>query len=398
MSSILEIAKKLNKQFNDNNLAIKADVKPEYERMPTGALGFDYPTFGGAVYGRIITLAGLYHSGKTLVACMLMSAYQRKHPDKMCVYVDVEHSLDIKFQVRMTGLDTNKMVYFNPVGLSGEQILDSIIEFQKSEDVGLVVLDSIPALLPAEALEKDMEEDPGMRGTIAKPLHRFLVAMSGLVSKANNIFVMVNQVRVSGKTRMGAPIYSEPGGQAPQYYSSLKVRFGTRTFVKGDNVDANDGEGASGFRLKFAITKNKCGPTTRGGGFLTFSYDKGFDWLRDLLEIAYKFEFIKRINNVTYSLVDLVSGEVYEDEEGNPLTGKRVVLEEYIRTNPAFQKKYTDMLNKFISADEETYGNILDAREEAEIKEQEEAVEKTLEEEEQSRKSRRKAESSDEGE
>lgn len=375
MASIKEIVKKLNKEFEDDTLAIKADVSPNYKRMPTDAFGLDYPLYGGLVYGRIHTFAGLFHSGKTSAACLCMSAYQRTHPEQTCVYVDVEHSLDLKFQSRMTGLQLDKMVYFNPKTLTGEQILDAILDFQKSDDVGMIVLDSIPALLPAQALINDMEKDPGMRGTIAKPLHRFLVVMSNLVNQKNNIFIMINQVRISGTTFTGAPIYSEPGGQAPAYYSSIKVRFGTRTFIKGDKVDSSDGEGAEGFRLKFAITKNKCGPVARGGGFLSFNYNKGFMWLEDMLEIAYKFDFIKRINNVTYSLINLETNEVYKDEEGRELTGKRKELENYILTNIPFQKEYIKMLNKFISADDSSYGNILDARDQEEIKEQEEKVE-----------------------
>lgn len=376
MSSIKDVAKKLSKQYEDDTLAIKADISPSYERMPTGAFGLDYPLYGGLVYGRIHTFAGLYHSGKTTAACLSMAAYQRAHPDQTCVYVDVEHSLDLKFQAKMTGLQLDKMIYFNPKTLTGEQILDAILDFQKSDDVGMIVLDSIPALLPAQALESDMERDPGMRGTIAKPLHRFLIVMSNLVNQKNNIFIMINQVRVSGTTFTGAPIYTEPGGQASQYYSSIKVRFGTRTFIKGDKVDSSDGEGAKGFRLKFAITKNKCGPVSRGGGFLSFGYDAGLMWLEDMLEIAYKFDFIKRINNVTYSLINLETNEVYKDENGNELVGKRKELENYLLTNINFQNEYIEMLRKHITANDESYGNILDTREQAEIKEQEEAVER----------------------
>ena len=47
MPSVAEIAKKLNREFKDEKLAIKADVTPTYERMPTGAFGFDYPLYGG---------------------------------------------------------------------------------------------------------------------------------------------------------------------------------------------------------------------------------------------------------------------------------------------------------------------------------------------------------------
>ena len=379
MAYVLEIAKKLNREFKDDKLAIKADITPNYERMSTGAFGFDYPLYGGLPLGRICTFAGLFHSGKTLAACIAMAAYQRKFPERLCVYVDLEHSLDIKFMSRMTGLNPEKMIYFNPTNLTGEQVLDAILEFQKSDDIGMIVLDSIPALLPAESIEKDMTKDPGMRGTIAKPLHRFLIAMSSLVNQQNNIFIMVNQVRVAGTTFTGAPIYSEPGGQGPQYYSSVKVRFGTRTFIKGDRVDLSDGEGAEGFRLKFSITKQKCGPIARGGGFISFNYDKGMMWLDDLLEIAYKFDFIHRVNNITYQLVNLETGEVYVDPEtGKELTGKRKDLEEYIKNNIEFQTHYIAMLNKYISASDDSYGNVLDAREQQEIKAQEDSVEAYL--------------------
>ena len=374
MASIRDAAKKLSRDYEDDTLAIMADIEPSYERMPTGALGLDYPLYGGLVYGRIHTFAGLYHSGKTTAACLAMAAYQRIHPDKTCVYVDVEHSLDLRFEARMNGLQLDKMIYFNPKTLTGEQILDAILDFQKSDDVGMIVLDSIPALLPAQALENDMEKDPGMRGTIAKPLHRFLVVMSNLVNQKNNIFIMINQVRVAGTAYNGAPIYAEPGGQASQYYSSIKVRFGTRTFIKGDKVDLSNGEGAEGFRLKFAITKNKCGPVARGGGFLSFNYDKGFMWLEDMLEIAYKFDFIKRINNITYSLINLETGEVYKDAEGNDLTGKRKILEDYIINHVDFQKEYIGMLNRYITSNSSSYGDILDEREKAEIKDQEEII------------------------
>lgn len=375
---VLELSKKLNLKYQNDNLAILANVTPEYQRMPTGAFGLDYPLQGGLVLGRISTFAGLFHSGKSTAACLAMAAYQRQFPDKICLYVDLEHSLDLKFQTRMTGLQTDKMIYLNPTTLTGEQVLDTILKYQAESDIGMIVIDSIPALIPSEAIEKDMTQDPGMRGTIAKSLHRFLIAMSGLVNEKNNILILINQVRVAGKTFTGTPIYAEPGGQAPQYYSSIKVRFGTRTFIKGDKVDCADGEGAEGFRLKFSITKNKCGSVSRGGGFISFNYDKGLMWMDDLLEIAYKFDFIHRVNNITYQLINLETGEVYKDENGNELTGKRKDLENYIKTNYDFQIRYLDMLNRHISNSDKSYGDILDERDRTEIKSQEESVEAVL--------------------
>lgn len=371
---VLDLAKKLNKKYEDETLATLSDILPVYKRLWTGWFGLDYPLYGGLPYGRIVTFSGLNHSGKTTAWCWALGAYQRQHPDKTCVYVDVEHSLDLKFQARMNGIDLSKMVYFNPKTLSGEQILDAILEMENEDDIGMIVLDSIPALLPADSLEKDMTQDPGMRGTIAKSLHRFLPVMSNIVNKKENIFLMINQVRVSGKTFTGAPIYSEPGGQAPLYYSSIKIRFGTRTFIKGDKNDCNDGEGADGFRLKFIVGKNKCWPIARGGGFISYSYQDGLKFMDDMLEIAYKFDFIKRLNNVSYQMINLETGEVLYDENGNELKGKKKDLEQYLWDHKEFRDNYLWMLNKYISASDESYGDLLEKDEIAKLKASEESL------------------------
>ena len=140
---VLELAKKLNKKYGDDKLAITADITPKYTRVATGAFGFDYPLQGGLPEGRIVTFAGLFHSGKTTAACLAVAAYQRKYPDKICVYIDMEHSLDLQFQARMTGLQLDKMVYMSPTTLTGEQVLDTILEYQQEDDIGIIVLDSI---------------------------------------------------------------------------------------------------------------------------------------------------------------------------------------------------------------------------------------------------------------
>lgn len=377
MASVLDIAKKLNKEYKMDKLAIVADVKPNYERLPTGALGLDYPLFGGLPLGRICVFSGLQHSGKSTAACAVLAAYQRKYPEKMCVYVDIEHTLDLKFQAAMCGINISKLLYIDPIGLSGEQICDLVIELQKGDEIGLIVVDSLPAMIPQAVLDNDMEKDAGMRGTMAKKLYPFLAIMQSEVADKNNMLICINQVRDDGKTFTGIQKWKEPCGGAPQFYSSVSVRFGTRKFTKGDDMDAcgaQNGEGADGFRLQFKIMKNKTAPCNRGGGFMTFRYATGMDWLHDLLEIAIGFGFIPRINNVTYQLINLETGESLYDETGKELKGKKNDLIEYIKTNIPFQARYLTMLNKAISNEEASYGSLLDARAAAEIDAQENAV------------------------
>lgn len=377
MATLAELAKKLKKEFKDDNLMIMSDIKPDYVRMPTNALGLDYPLAGGIPLGRLLEFSGLQHSGKTTAACMVVAAYQRMFPDRPCVYIDVEHSLDLRFQAKMTGMDLSKMYYVNVNGQSGQQILQMILEMQDSDDIGCIVLDSLPALIPEIVLENDVTKDAGMRATMAKPLYPFCARMAEMVAQKNNLFVMINQVRDDGKTFTGIQKYKEPCGAAPGYYSSIIIRFGTRKFTLGDDMDAcgqKNGEGADGFRLHFKIMKNKCGACNRGGGFLTFRYETGFDWINDLLEIALGFGFIQRVNNQTYALVNLETGELYLDEEGNALKGKKVDLIAYIMANTRFQNEYLTMLNRVISNEDKNYGNILDERINAELDEQQNAI------------------------
>ena len=377
MANVLEIAKKLNKEYKTDKLAMVANIKPNYERLSTGALGLDYPLFGGLPLGRICVFSGLQHSGKSTAACAVLAAYQRRFPERMCVYVDVEHSLDLKFQAAMCGIDISKLLYIDPVGLSGEQICDLIIELQKGDNIGLIVLDSLPALIPQAVLENDMTKDAGMRGTMAKKLYPFLAVMQSEITAKNNMLICINQVRDDGKTFTGIQKWKEPCGGAPQFYSSVSVRFGTRKFTKDDDMDAcgaQNGEGADGFRLQFKIMKNKTAPCNRGGGFMTFRYASGMDWLHDLLEIAIGFNFIPRLNNVTYQLVNLETGEPLYTDDGRELKGKTADLIEYIKTNIPFQAQYLAMLNKAITNEEASYGSLLDARAAAEIDAQERAV------------------------
>lgn len=375
MSSVLEIAKTINKAFKNDKLAVMADVAPNYKRLACGDLGMDFPLYGGLPLGRLCVYAGKEHSGKTTASCLEMAAYQRQYPDRMCIFVDVEHSLDKEFQSAMTGLDLTKLLYFNPENMSGEQILDAVLELQEADNIGMIIIDSIPALVSSRDYDTEVDKDVGRAGGIAKPLAKFIKKIIDQLVKKQNILILINQVRAVGTTFTGATIYDEPGGHAPKFYSSVKVRFGNRTFTQGDKMDCADGENADGFRLKFAITKNKTAPTQRGGGFLTFRYATGVDWSYDLFEIATKYEFIKRPTSRSYVLVNLETGETYKDESGNDLkfVGKQAV-KDYLTEHIEFQNEYLAMLQNHISNQENKYGNLLDSRELAKIQAEEDSV------------------------
>lgn len=377
-TSLRDLAKKINKEYGNDNVIRRSDVIPAYRRLRSGALGMDYPLYGGLPYGRICVYSGKQHSGKSTGAMRELAAYQVENPDKLCIYVDAEHALDIKFQTLMNNVNLDKLFIFSPpTGMSGEQILAEVLTMQlEADDIGLIVIDSVPALVTAQNLKNDFTKDTGKQGTIAKPMHKFLTEIIPSLEEKQNILILINQVRVKDVLYNGAPIYSEPGGDAPKFYSSVSVRFGTRVYMKGDDEiqGENKGEGATGFKLKFDITKNKTAATNRGGGFITYDYVNGLDYMGDMLQVALTFDFIQRLNNVTYQLINLQTGEIIKDADGNDLKGKKAYLLDYISSHPEFKSWYFDMLNTHIAASNTLTKHLLSEEEEAEIKAEEAAV------------------------
>ena len=372
--SMADFAKKLNKEYSNSNLMTVSNVVPAYRRLDSGLFGMTYGLGGGLPYGRLAVYAGLEHSGKTTAACAELAAYMRENPDKICVFADIEHSLDIQFQALMHGIDLSKLFYFNPEGMSGEQILEAILEMEDTDDIGMIILDSAPALMPASNMENEFTKDMGLRGNMAKAFHKFCPAMCDKLAKNGNIMIIINQVRIAGYTYTGAPIYRETCGAALSYYASVKIRFGTRVFLKdGEELKGGDGEGATGFKLKAKVTKNKTFNASRGGLFATFSYETGAEYLNDMLTVALQFGFIQRLNNITYALIDLDTGAILVDPEtGEELKNKKAYLINYLKTHPAFMQTYAQMLSKHMAAANDI--NLLSKEDLAEIEAQEQAV------------------------
>lgn len=373
--TLLDLAKTLNKEFKSPELLRVADVVPAYKRLKSGALGMDYALFGGLPYGRVVVFSGEQHSGKTSGAMAFLAAYQRENPDKVCLFVDVEQSLDIKHQALMNGVDLNKLIILTPdVGMSAEQIFDIILRAQlETGDIGLMVIDSIPALETAYNLKNEFTKDMGKKGTIAAPLQKFLREILPALRKKNNILILINQVRLIGETYNGYPIYDEPGGWAPKYYSSVSIRFGLRKFMKGaEEIGSSDGQGADGFKIFFKIFKNKTASCSRGGGFITYRYETGMDKVWDLIQIGELIHAVEKLNQATYRLVNPLTGEVLYDENGKELKGYKSKLLEYLDSHPKFKDEFYNLTVKSLSASNDI--SLLSDEEREELDKEEESI------------------------
>ena len=349
MSTVLKVSQKFAKEYNDQNLAMFANLQPEYTKMPLGALGFDLPLGGGIPYGNLITLAGPFASGKTTMASALLKKYQDENPDRTCVYVDVERAFNSQFQASITGLDLSKLMYICPNGLSAEQILDLILELQQTDDIGMIVLDSVPSLIPAEVMESSTEKDLGLRATVAKKLYAFGARMVDLVRQKNNIFCYISQTRTKPVPGVRVPVIDIAGGDAVKYYSSLILVLKKRLWTKGDNVNLTNPEDCDGFRTSFSVFKSRIADVRKAKGFITFRYGKGIDYEFDAIEEARTFGYIKRLSQQKYSLVNLETGEPYKDDKGNVLELRgEPAIKKYFNDNPEFTKEYVNMILNYV--------------------------------------------------
>lgn len=275
-----------------------------------------------------------------------MAQYQQENPGKVCVYVDAENTLrgQEEFLCKMTGLSTEEGKF-----LRGE--VDGMsADLQLKPWIGMIVLDSAPMLIPQEVLDSSSTVDKGMRASIAKALGVFIRKMTTLTARVGNILLVINQVRIE-KLHNGAIRYNEPCGYALNYYPSFKMRFGTRKFInaKGEEISDSKATEAVGFRISFSTTKSRVGATNRGGGYITYLYDSGMDYLGDLVATATTFGYITA-GGAWITLTDPLSGEVLTTKGGEPLkfNGKQKLIT-FLKEHPEFAEKYTERLEQAMS-------------------------------------------------
>jgi recA bacterial DNA recombination protein len=341
----------LNKKWGKNRLS---NIIGTVRRLSFGSVSANYATFGGVPYQKLIVSSGVEHSGKTLGACQLMAQYQHENPGKVCVYVDAENTLrgQEEFLCKMTGLSTEegKFLRGEVDGMSAEQIFDFIEDLQLKPWIGMIVLDSAPMLIPQEVLDSSSTVDKGMRASIAKALGVFIRKMTTLTARVGNILLVINQVRIE-KLHNGAIRYNEPCGYALNYYPSFKMRFGTRKFInaKGEEISDSKATEAVGFRISFSTTKSRVGATNRGGGYITYLYDSGMDYLGDLVATATTFGYITA-GGAWITLTDPLSGEVLTTKDGEPLkfNGKQKLIT-FLKEHSEFAEKYTERLEQAMS-------------------------------------------------
>lgn len=288
----------VNKKVKEE-IIFKGLASYNYNKIPFLSPRFNYCTYGGVPIGKVIEFFGAEHGGKTTTALGVVAKFQElesqkkaeneKYVEKEAFYCDVENTLDSDWATKL-GVDTDKMYLLQPKSQSAEDIFNLITDAIETGDIGLVVLDSIAAMVSQDELEKDYDEKSF--GGISGPLSRFSRKIEMLCAKYNCTIIGINQVRDDVNSSWGG--YKTPGGRAWKHICIMRVEFSKGKFIDDTGAElSNATETPDGTLISFKVIKNKTCPPDRRVGFYTLRWD-GVDVLADLIEVAIRVGVIEK--------------------------------------------------------------------------------------------------------
>lgn len=371
MGIYADIINKKKKEWNCSSLMDSA-LSKRGSKLPFSSPLLNYSTYGGIPRGQITEFYGDPGGGKSSTAVdicknahkifidehetqlselrekasksdktasQLLAELEDRGPKKI-LYVDLEHSFDSDWS-RKLGVQKDDIDIMQPPDIVAEDLLQTIHELIESNELGLVVLDSIPSLVTQQELEKKYGERTV--ASLAGLLTTFCKKIVPLLKRYDTTLLVINQVR----DNMDNPYVDQtPGGRALKFYCSLRIKFkiGSPVDFLGNELPSN-AENPAGYIVTAKIVKQKSAPWDRKNGSYYLMAQTGIEVEMDFAQLALKKYNIIHKAGAWMSLVEPSTGELLEDETGKPvkLNGMAKVLD-FLRLNPDYFKRIQDYI------------------------------------------------------
>lgn len=375
MGLYADIINKRKKDWDCSSLMDAARAE-KGQKIPFSSPLLNYSTYGGVPRGQITEFFGDPGGGKSSTAVDLcknahrifLEEYQDQLTDlrlrssnksdktapsmlaeleergpKKVLYLDLEHSFDGAWAKKL-GIQPDDMDIMQPPDVVAEDILQTVHELIETGELGFVVLDSVPSLVPRQELEKKYGERTV--SALAGLLTVFFRKIVPVLKRYDTTLLIINQKR----DNMDNPyVASTPGGRALKFYCSLRMEFkiGAPVDFLGNELPSN-AENPSGYIVTAKIVKQKSAPWDRKNASYYLMAQTGIEVEMDFAQLAVKKYGIISKAGAWFTVSDPYTGEVLTDETGKPVkvNGMAKVLD-FLRLNP----DYFDRLQKYILAD-----------------------------------------------
>lgn len=221
MSSFKELATTFKKDYG-NTVGGQGYGYAEIPRQPTGYFPLDLALGGGLPMGKFIEIYGKEGSCKTSLALKTIATAQKLYPEKKNAWFDIEDTFDPKW-ASYFGVDVDKLYIFKPD--YGEAMIDMTEGLLGSPECGIIVIDSIAALVTTRELGQSAEkQDVGGSGLLMSKLVKKAVAGLSRANKAgyHPTFICINQTRTKIGVLYGDPT-TTPGGSGKNFAASCRI-------------------------------------------------------------------------------------------------------------------------------------------------------------------------------
>ena len=243
--------------------------------VPLNVLGIDDILGGGLRKGRMAIVVGPESAGKTLLAQWTMKAFQEA--GELCGYIDAERTYDPTWFAK-TGVNVDDLLVVQPGNT--EQAYDLCCLWAQN-DVGLIVIDSMTALVPKSRIESELEDQEFM-GLAAR---KNSDGLRQFVNTNTDSFLMcISQLRSKIGVSYGSPD-EIPGGRAQRFYMSYIIHVRRRGWIR-------DGDRRVGYHMFVEAQKNKTNQPYLST-IVPFMYETGVDEVAGLMDMAFDLNLIE---------------------------------------------------------------------------------------------------------
>jgi len=195
---------------------------------------------GGLPSGRIIEIFGPPSCGKTALLTNVMISAQKM--GGVVAFNDHERAFSLSLAKNL-GLDDSpgRWVYKKP--RTYEDSLDTYVQLVRTIrnnglplEVPIVAgFDSLASMIPRSQLEKDLAKQ-GMHDqtALARATSPTFRVLASIAEEFNVCTIFLNQIRTKLGVMFGDPT-TTPGGNAPEFYASMRIQLGASRLTVGDD-------------------------------------------------------------------------------------------------------------------------------------------------------------------